>query len=275
MAATVKTDTYTSASYNWDSASAGQPNKDVVDELKAWVTTINGNASQTTKQVVVLRDEASSTTTNYRGWVVELPQTGTDTLYTSFHTNNATNARFYTGTGFTDDTSNGGYGTVTSTIETDTGIGWQTTAGVDVHFGIAYGTVDGEEFFFVGWDLGTDSAYSDMWGIFKTTEGYWAAVGWDGGSAVKGASYGGVSTEDYIHLNSGAGVNTVHAPGSPIFWDTAQSSTTDVFAVMAKSADLYNNQLGRAFGNYNSFADGSILISLAYNNRISFRTSVS
>ena len=274
MAATVKTDTYASASYNWDSASAGQPCKDVVDELKSWVTTINGNASQTSKQVAVLRDEADSTTANYRGWVVELPQTGSDTLYTSFHTNGATNARFYTGTGFTDDTSNGGYGTVTSTIETDTSISWQTTAGVDVHFGLAYGTVDGEEYFFVGWDLGTDSAYSDMWGIFKTTEGYWAAIVTDA-TAMKGASYGGVNTEDYIHLANMAGNASAHAPGSPIYWDTAQSSTTDVFAVMAKSADLYNNGQSRAFGNYNTFADGSILISLAYNNRISFRTSVS
>lgn len=274
MAATVKTDTYTSASYNWDSASAGQPNKDVVDELKAWVATINGNASQTSKQVVVLRDETDSTTTNYRGWVVELPQTGTDTLYTSFHTSTATNARFYTGTGFTDDTSNGGYGTVTSTIETDTGIGWQTTAGVDVHFGLAYGTVDGEEYFFVGWDLGTDSAYSDMWGIFKTTEGYWAAIANDSNS-VRGASYGGVSTEDYIHIGNMAGNNSVLVPGSPIYYDTVQSSTTDVFAVMAKSADLYNTGTTRIFGNYNSFADGSVLISLAYRNQILFRTSVS
>ena len=62
MAATVKYDTYTSASYSWDSAATGQPCKDIVDELKSWVTTINGNASQTSRQVVVLRDEADSTT---------------------------------------------------------------------------------------------------------------------------------------------------------------------------------------------------------------------
>lgn len=274
MAATVKTDTYTSASYNWDSASTGQPCKDVVDELKSWVTIINGNASQTGKQVVVLRDETDSTTTNYRGWAVELPQTGTDTLYTSFHTNTATNARFYSGTGFTDDTSNGGYGTVTPTLETDTSMSWLTTAAIDVHFGLAYGIVDGEEFFFVGWDLGADATYSDMWGIFKTTEGYWAAIATDY-TTVKGGSYGGVSTEDTIQLATMSGSTTAHVPGSPIYYKTSQTSTTDVFAVMAKSPDIYNNHLSRAFGNYNTFSDGSILISLAGSNRIAFRTSVS
>lgn len=274
MAATVKTDTYTSASYNWDSASTGQPCKDVVDELKSWVTTINSNASQTGKQVVVLRDEASSTTTNYRGWVVELPQTGTDTLYTSLTTYNATTIQFFSGTGFTDDTSNGGYGTVTSTIETDGSIGWQTTAAVDVHFGLAYGIVDGEEFFFVGWDLGSDSTYSDMWGIFKTTEGYWATIATDG-TACKGGSYGGVSTEDTIEIAAMSGSTSAHAPGSPIYYKGTQSSTTDVFAVMAKSPDIYNNHLSRSFGNYNTFTDGSILISLGWSNRITFRTSVS
>lgn len=274
MAATVKTDSYTSASYNWDSASAGQPCKDVVDELKSWVSTVNGNASQSGKQVVVLRDEADSTTTNYRGWVVELPQTGSDTLYTGFFSNNTANAAFYTGTGFTDDTSNGGYGAITSTIQNDTSLSWQTTAAIDVHFGLAYGTVDGEEFFFVGWDLGSDSAYSDMWGIFKTTEGYWAAIATDG-TAVNGGSYGGVNSEDTIQANTMSGNSSAHAPGSPIYYRTTQSSTTDVFAFMAKSPDIYNNQMSRSFGNYNAFADGSILISLAANNRITFRTSVS
>ena len=276
MAATVKYDTYTSASYSWDSASAGQPCKDVVDELKSWVTTINGNASQTSRQVVVLRDETDSTTTNYRGWAVELPQDGSNTLYSSLYTSSATNIRFYSGTGFTDDTSNGGYGTVTPVLKSDTSITWASTAAVDVYFSLAYSTVDGEEYFFVGWDLGSDGSVSDFWGIFKTTEGYWAVLASDGTSTAIGGSFGGAVTEDSITLDAriAAGTSNILGPGSPFFYDTVQASTTDVHGVVAKSADMYS--LGaKPLGNYVSFADGSIAAVISQACPIAFRTPVS
>ena len=188
MAATFKTQAWDNTTWGWDSAAAGSPCEQMLSELRSWITTVNGNATQSGKQLVLQRDETSSTTANYRGFTIETPaQTTTGSLFFQFYSASTTNAHARWGNAFTDDTSNGGYGAVTSG-NSDTSITFKTAATTSAQMQVAYGIVNGEEFFYCGWIIDSSSTYGDNWGIFKNQNGEWTAHMNDG-TAPQGWAY--------------------------------------------------------------------------------------
>lgn len=187
--ATAKYQAWTNATWAWDSAAAGTPCVELEAELDAWIAAVNLNASQSGKQVVKIRGAADSTTANYRGWGVELPaQNTTGSLYVRTFSAGSTVLRFYASTGFTDDTSNGGYGNATGTVGSDTSIAWKNTVTTDGSFIIGYSTVNGEEFFHWGWAIDSSSSTSDSVTIAKDQSGEWMAYCTDS-TSVSGLGY--------------------------------------------------------------------------------------
>lgn len=181
LMATAKFQAWTNATWIWDSAAADTPCVEVLNEMRNWITAINLNASQSGKQVVLLKDENSSTAANFRGYVIQLPmQNQAGSLYHGFYSNTTANLRGYVSTGFTNDTSNSGYGTHTGTVVSDTTWAWKNTVTTSGQIVIGSSTVDGEEFFVWGWNLDNSASYGDCVMIFKDERGEWAACVSDG-----------------------------------------------------------------------------------------------
>jgi hypothetical protein len=205
MAATFKTQAWDSTGWGWDSSAAGSPVEQMCSELSSWITTVNGNATQSGKQLVLHRDETDSTTTNYRGFTIEAPaQNIAGSVFFQFFSNTTTSARAYWGNSFTDDTSNGGYGTISSG-GSDTGISFRIAANTSAQMQVAYGTVDGEEYFYCGWIIDSSSTYGDCWGVFKDQNGEWV-VHMNDGTSPQGwaydpvlASWRSIVGEDYLY----------------------------------------------------------------------------
>jgi len=83
--AVVKYQEWTSGTYNWYSSNNSDTLGQIVNELKAWVTTINSNASQSGKHVAVLKDESSSTSSNYFGFTLSPADTSAISATTYFY----------------------------------------------------------------------------------------------------------------------------------------------------------------------------------------------
>lgn len=197
MTVTVGYQTWNSASFNWDTAAAGSPVAEVCGALSTWITAINGNPSQSGKQVQLVRDHNSSTTANYRGWVVKCPLLGSATknFYWQHFSYASTTliSKMCDDAFWANDTNNGGYGGSTSTsaaayymTDTKTHKHTVTTYG-DIT--IAYGTTDGEEFFVYSnlYD-GDVTNHNDSLVLAKDVFGNWCGYSGDGTSRV-GAFY--------------------------------------------------------------------------------------
>ena len=265
--ATVKYQTWTNTTWAWDSATAGTPCVELLNEMRAWITAINGNASQSGKQVVLLRDETDSTTANYRGFTIECPlQTTTGSLYSSVFSSSSTVLRYYTGNGFTDDTSNGGYGTVGGTYtDSDTSILWQNTVTSSGSFIIGYSTVNGEEFFHWGWDLNGSTSTSDSFTIFKDQNGEW------GSHAVDGAADAGLFWDENTNqFNQIANVETASNSSvvSPVLFsssDLAASGETFRFFCEIKSRDILSRSTSTTQSSYAALTGGDNVVCSSYN----------
>ena len=245
---------WTNATWQWDSAVAGSACVELVAELDAWISAINGNASQTGKHVVKIRDYNSSTTVNYRGWGVQLPmQNQVGDLYVRVYSSStATNLSYVCSTGFTDDTSNGGYGGATGTTGSDTGISWKNTVTTSGTFIIGTSTVDGEEFFGYGWSLDNSSTYADFVLMFKDDRGEWSSFVADGG-AMSGLAYDDLR---------GAWTNIAG------FESTSNTNTLLPLSVYTTSTPVANNEQFRyrinAASDDLSYTVGSSLVQSSY-----------
>lgn len=262
MAATAKFQAWTNATWAWDSAAAGAPCVELEAELDAWIAAINANPSQSGKQVVKIRGAASSTTANYRGIGVQLPaQNTTGDLYVRFYSSTTSVINFFANTGFTDDTSNGGYGTGTGTTGGDSSIAWKNTVTTEGSFIIGYSTVDGQEFFHLGWVIDNLTTTSDGWTITKDQNGEWMAFVNDGGSA-SGLMYddlqatpGWVNAQGYegyasssvagrltvyrntTGLTSGDTIRYLYTAASPDIMEYGTSSVQGSYVAIAGSSD--------------------------------------
>ena len=180
MAATFKTQLWDNTGWGWDQATAGSPCEQLNSELRSWIATINGNAAQSGKQVALLRDENSSTSANYRGFTLEMPAiTTTGSFYFQQFSTSTANLTQRWGNSWDNGTGNGGYGTV-SGGSTDTTMGWKTNVTTEGQINVAYGVVNGEEFFSAGWMIDSSTGNADYFIIFKDGNGEWAVFRGDG-----------------------------------------------------------------------------------------------
>lgn len=182
MAPTIKWQRWDSASYNWFGTAATDALPSLEAELDAWITAVNGNASNSGRQVTKERGYADSTTANYAGLVISCGANGNaDKGYMSYMTAGSTTIkRVYTGGTYVDDTSNGGYGTI-SGGPSDTSISWYTS-GQEANWMLVYDTTDGQEYFSFGPVLGAsnNNSYQEGFFIFKCTDGEWSMTSNDG-----------------------------------------------------------------------------------------------
>lgn len=185
MAPTIKWQRWDSASYNWFGVGAGDALPSVESELDAWITTVNGNASNVGRQVTKERGYADSTTANYAALVISCgANNNTAKGYMGYGCYGSTTAKkIYVGNTFTDDTSNGGYGVV-SGGPSDTFVTW-VTSGQEANFLIVTGVIDGEEYFSFGPSFGSSPSTLSMDGflIAKATDGEWFMTTSDGSGA--------------------------------------------------------------------------------------------
>ena len=186
MAPVIKWQRWDSASYDWFGTSATDALPSLEAELDAWITAVNGNASNSGRQVTKERGYADSTTANYAGLVLSCGANGNASKgYLSYGTYGSTSSkRIYSGDTFADDTSNGGYGTISGGTS-DTSVSWYTS-GQEANWMLVYDTTDGQEFFSFGPTFGStpSSTYQDGFFIFKCTDGEWSMVSNDGSSQV-------------------------------------------------------------------------------------------
>lgn len=179
MAPTIKWQRWDAANYNWLGQNTTDALPSLEAELDAWIATVNGIASNAGRQLAKKRGYASSTTTNYAGLVIEAgANNNTEKGYLQYISVEPTRKSVYAGDTFSDDTSKGGYGTV-SGGSADTVVTWRTS-GSEANFLLVYDTTDGQEFFAMGPSFGTTgTSVMDGFVIFKCTDGEWAMASSD------------------------------------------------------------------------------------------------
>jgi hypothetical protein len=183
MAVTVEYQAWDSASYNWlDNSTSTAAPQQINDKLSAWVTAVNANASNTNKQITIEKGPADSTSANFVGWTLQLASDTTGSaFFLQFYTPSTTAFNMYVSSSWTNNGSNGGYGSAAGSVSSDSVSFY--TSGVEAEFSIASDTTDGQEFFCLGWRHNNSTSYSDCWLIFKDSNGEWASVFTDGGAA--------------------------------------------------------------------------------------------
>lgn len=276
MPVTVDYQYWDSASYNWlDNVSATAPALQIQEKLAAWVSAVNANASNAGRPVSIRKSPSDSTSTNFIGWVIECSSTSADKgLFARLYSSTATNLNALFHQTWTDNGSNGGYGTYSGGISSDTSISFSTT-GVAAEFSVAAGTDDGQEFFCLGWRLNNATTQSDVFLIFKDVYGEWAGVFTDGGSQVSGTYYMGTHSSpkrNYLVaiLTIGFNSNTnyltrlaLHNSGSTY----AASDGVEFTSVMtAASPALFCTTTANnyGYGRWGTFADGRTAVCMGY-----------
>lgn len=146
-------------------------------ELDTWIAAVNGNASNTNRQVTKVKDYTSSTGANYKGIVVKLAHPTLSDMHFAYRSNNY-GAHLYTYAGdvYVDDGSNGGYGNLTNPIDGGTVNSAMTLTGLSETW-VVYDTTDAKEFFHVGWRMASDNYICHLM-LAKDSTGEWMSFGW-------------------------------------------------------------------------------------------------
>ena len=179
MAPVIKWQRWDSASYDWNGHGATDPVAAIEEVLDDWITGVNANASNVGRQVTKMRTYTDFSG-NYNGQVVRFgANNNTDYGYFRHGTRGGTSFSFYMGDSYTDDTSNGGFGSVsTSNGGSSESSVPAKTSGQEASFLLCYDTTDEKEFFTFGpyYPSNYTYQYSNGWTFFKTTKGEWAMV---------------------------------------------------------------------------------------------------
>lgn len=195
MAVSVEYQAWDAASYNWqDTTSATSAPVQIYNKLVAWANAVNANPGNANKQVVMRKGPASSTSSAFVGFGIELGSgQANGSLHARVYTSSTTNLTVAFSSGFTDNGANGGYGAGSGSTTSDTNITWVSSNAL-AEFSVAQETQEGKEFFCLGWRLSNSTASSDILFLFKDVNGEWASFFSDGGTAVIGSFYMPVHT---------------------------------------------------------------------------------
>ena len=203
----VEVQRWSAAAVNWgaNSGSTGI-SYNLNQKLRDWITVVNANASNTNRQITMLKDEASATGTTYQGFVLKLNYNATDGFHL-LHFGTNSNMSLYGAEGYLDNGTNGGYGNqdTTSGLYRVNDVQQKKMDGtLDVDLYISYDTTNDQEYFI--FCLAQNSvAYRDWVGIFKTNHGHWYAA-FNDGSVYKAITYN--TTRNEVAKAEGATNNT-------------------------------------------------------------------
>lgn len=179
MAVTIKFQRFESASYDWYGETTADVLPQIQSELDSWISSVNGNTSNTGRQITREKGYADRTTNTdsspyYKGMVISCgANNNTEKGYMQFIAFSGAK-RMSVGGGWTDDGSSNGYGLIDTSGGgyLDTSISWPSSTNVDVDYLIMTDTVDGEEFFILGINYLSSQSY-EGWAIWKAENGEW------------------------------------------------------------------------------------------------------
>jgi hypothetical protein len=227
MAPTIKWQRWESASYDWFAKSTTDALPSLEAELDAWITAVNGNASNAGRSITKKRGAGDSTGGNYAGLVISMgANNNTSKGYFMYAClNSTTSKRLYFGDTYTDDASNGGYGTIYRGYY-DTSVSF-VTSGQEANWLICSSTVDGQEYFTFGptFNNKVDSSSQDGFVIFKASDGEWSVSSNDASTSHGHIHYwddaGGTGWDNCGRNGQGLGSTSRHTQPD----DTTKAST--------------------------------------------------
>ena len=188
MAPVIKYQRWEAASYDIWAEGPTDALPSLEAEVDAWIATVNGNASNTSRQLAKVKgylDANVGTTGNLKGFLFSAgANNNTEFGYLRWLVSNSSNAVSHvTGTNFNDDgTSNNGYGLLTTSTGGHTDSSLFIRDGQDVDFIIAYDTTDGAEFYCEGYNYANSGSYDAGFAIWKAENGEWVFESNDGTS---------------------------------------------------------------------------------------------
>ncbi len=151
-------------------------------KLRDWITVVNGNASNSNRQIEMFKDETTSTGTTIQGHVLKVYYDSTNAWYQTWFGSN-TSIDAHQGESYTDNGNSEGYGRVNSgsgnyyTFE-DPNFRLNGTSNYDLY--VSYDTTDTQEYFYFYLRDATSSAYRGGAMVLKTNFGHWLGLTLDG-----------------------------------------------------------------------------------------------
>lgn len=243
MAVVAEVNRWSAAAVDWSDISIGGQPYEQNEKIRAWITAVNANPSNASRQLEMWKDENTSTNpSSNMGFVLRAGYANNTNQFYMGGYGSATSWDVRLSSAWNDNGSESGYGLNSSTgyYNTDSqsrGLNGSTDA--DLY--VAYDTEDGKEFMFWGW--GSNTLFSEDWfGIMKTNFGEWMflandstnfnTITYDADAAVVCAFVGSViltgtsgsrvssnadtsGSSTMLRILSGENVNTVNAAGSP------------------------------------------------------------
>ena len=270
MAVTVEYQAWDSASYDWlDNSTSTAAPQQINDKLSAWITAVNANASNTTKQITIEKGPADSTSTNYVGWVLKLDSASTSSpFYALFYSTSTTGGIFGCSDTWTGDGTNGGYGAASGLTSTSSFS--YKTSGVAAEFTIGTETTDGEEFFVFGYKTDASTTFQGVWVIFKDSAGEWAYFNRFSSAAERGCYYMpthttpqrvfGVATRNIVSRSDSLSPFALGLSNSAQL-PAAGNSYTAVSLPGSSYLYIADSAIAFSFNRYANMADGRVAIS--------------
>ena len=174
MAPVIKWQRFEAAAYDWAGETATDALPQIEAELDAWITAVNGNASNTGRQVTKEKGYADAVeSTSYKGFTISCGANSNTEKGSMIYMALNTLKRCWVGQWTDDGVSNNGYGSISTSGGGygDTSIGW-VGVNVNIDFIIMTDTTDGKEFFILGLNY-ANSTTMEGFAIWKAENGEW------------------------------------------------------------------------------------------------------
>ena len=199
---------WTGSTFNWLDTTGSGPVAGLVAKIDAWVSTVNGNASNATKQITKLKDNSNSGGTQ-NGFVYRFATNTSTYAYLGYWNTSTTNRAVYFGSTYTDNGTNDGLGTISGNGIQDTSLSF-LTAPTNWDTAVISSTVNGQEFINILHSNGGGSnIYEDGVLIFKDNDGDWAVATCDSTTIFVGCYIDDAQSTGWQALNRQTGMSTL------------------------------------------------------------------
>jgi len=174
---------WSAAAVDWSDTSVGGQPYEQNEKIRTWITAVNANPSNTSRQLEMWKDETTSTSESTdMGFVIKLGYANNTNSFYFGNYGTSTSWDIRISDAWLDNGSSSGYGNYATTgyyIFDSQSRSLSGTADADLY--MIYDTEDGKEFICWGW--GSTTANTEDWNmIYKTNHGEWMALSNDGSS---------------------------------------------------------------------------------------------
>lgn len=181
MAVVAEVKRWSASEVDWSDIVVGGQPYEQNEKLRGWITAVNANPSNASRQLEMFKDENTSTNTSTDvGFVIKLGYANNTNSFYFGNYGNTTSWDLRMSDTWLDNGGSSGYGANSTTgyyISDTQSRGLSGSADADLY--MIYDTEDGKEFICWGW--GSTSANSEDWSmIYKTNRGEWMVLSNDG-----------------------------------------------------------------------------------------------